>query len=362
MKNNSLKIGTKISLGFGVVLILLTGISIIGFNSLSGANDQFNEYRSYARQTNQMGRIQANLLYARFHAKNYIINNDEESAIKVKKRIQTTVDLIKESDTLFTRKEALDVIDDAYKGITDYQMYFDKVVDYVKVRNTNVERMNNLGPQIQRLLTAIMEDSRNNSKHEEVYLAGMSLRSLMLARLYSNKFLIDNAETSSKRAFSEIEIVGKLEKQLLNIIDRSEAKHKLEEAIIRVNDYKEVFKNTVETINARNAIIQGQLDVIGPKIGSSVEELKLENKKFQDTIGPQTTEDMQNAVSVTLVASIISVLLGIILAFVIGRGISRPIIGMTKAMKDLADDKLEVQVPSTERNDEIGDMAQAVEV
>ena len=71
---------------------------------------------------------------------------------------------------------------------------------------------------------------------------------------------------------------------------------------------------------------------------------------------------MQNAVSVTLVASIISVLLGIILAFVIGRGISRPIIGMTKAMKDLADDKLEVQVPSTERNDEIGDMAQAVEV
>ena len=188
MKNNSLKIGTKISLGFGVVLILLTGISIIGFNSLSGANDQFNEYRSYARQTNQMGRIQANLLYARFHAKNYIINNDEESAIKVKKRIQTTVDLIKESDTLFTRKEALDVIDDAYKGITDYQMYFDKVVDYVKVRNTNVERMNNLGPQIQRLLTVIMEDSRNNSKHEEVYLAGMSLRSLMLARLYQINF------------------------------------------------------------------------------------------------------------------------------------------------------------------------------
>ena len=362
MKNSSLKVGTKISLGFGVVLILLTGISIIGYNSLSGANDQFNEYRSYARQTNQMGRIQANLLYARFHAKNYIINNNEESAIKVKKRIQTTVDLIKESDSLFTRKEALDVIASAYKGITDYQMYFDKVVDYVKVRNASVERMNNLGPQIQRLLTSIMESSRNNSKHEEVYLAGMALRSLMLARLYSNKFLIDNDAASSKRALSELDIVGKLEKQLLSIIDRDEAKHRLEEAIIRINDYKEVFKNVVDTINARNAIIQGQLDVIGPNIGNSVEELKLENKKFQDTIGPQTTEDMQSAVSMTLVASIISVILGIALAYVIGRGISRPIIGMTRTMKDLADDKLDIQVPSTERRDEIGDMAQAVEI
>jgi methyl-accepting chemotaxis protein len=55
-------------------------------------------------------------------------------------------------------------------------------------------------------------------------------------------------------------------------------------------------------------------------------------------------------------------LLGVLLAFVIGRGIARPIAGLTSAMARLADGDKGVDVPSCAARDEIGAMARAVEV
>ncbi len=48
--------------------------------------------------------------------------------------------------------------------------------------------------------------------------------------------------------------------------------------------------------------------------------------------------------------------------FAIVRGVVRPVIGMTDAMSQLADGRLDIAVPSTGRHDEIGSMAAAVNV
>jgi methyl-accepting chemotaxis protein len=52
---------------------------------------------------------------------------------------------------------------------------------------------------------------------------------------------------------------------------------------------------------------------------------------------------------------------GALLAFVVGRGISRPMIGMCKAMRELAGGHFDVVLPGLGRKDEIGEMASAVE-
>jgi methyl-accepting chemotaxis protein len=52
---------------------------------------------------------------------------------------------------------------------------------------------------------------------------------------------------------------------------------------------------------------------------------------------------------------------GALLALVVGRGISRPMIGMCKAMRELAGGHFDVVLPGLGRKDEIGEMANAVE-
>jgi len=58
----------------------------------------------------------------------------------------------------------------------------------------------------------------------------------------------------------------------------------------------------------------------------------------------------------------IAILIGVLLAWVIGNGIAKPIGAMVEAMLSLAGGDRSVDVPGTQRKDEIGDMAGAVQV
>src|SRR6202035_5624174 len=57
----------------------------------------------------------------------------------------------------------------------------------------------------------------------------------------------------------------------------------------------------------------------------------------------------------------VALVFGALLAFVVGRGISRPMIGMCKAMRELAGGHFDVVLPGLGRRDELGEMAGAVE-
>jgi methyl-accepting chemotaxis protein len=52
---------------------------------------------------------------------------------------------------------------------------------------------------------------------------------------------------------------------------------------------------------------------------------------------------------------------GIVFSFLVGRNISRPVVAMSKAMRELAVGNFEVQLPGLDRGDEVGQMAHAVE-
>ena len=52
---------------------------------------------------------------------------------------------------------------------------------------------------------------------------------------------------------------------------------------------------------------------------------------------------------------------GIVVSFLIGRNISRPVVAMSKAMRQLAVGNFEVQLPGLDRGDEVGQMAHAIE-
>ncbi|RZI38516.1 methyl-accepting chemotaxis protein, partial [Herbaspirillum sp. HC18] len=52
---------------------------------------------------------------------------------------------------------------------------------------------------------------------------------------------------------------------------------------------------------------------------------------------------------------------GIAISWLIGRAISKPVLGLCAGMRELANGNFEVVLPGLGRGDEVGDMAQAVE-
>ncbi|HEV7635488.1 MAG TPA: HAMP domain-containing methyl-accepting chemotaxis protein [Bradyrhizobium sp.] len=63
----------------------------------------------------------------------------------------------------------------------------------------------------------------------------------------------------------------------------------------------------------------------------------------------------------TLVAVLVVAFVGIVVSFFIGRNITKPVLAMSKAMRELAMGNFEVQLPGLDRRDEVGQMAHAIQ-
>ena len=74
----------------------------------------------------------------------------------------------------------------------------------------------------------------------------------------------------------------------------------------------------------------------------------------------EATSGFANTLAWTLMVAGVAV--GGVLAWLIGTGIARPVVSITKAMEQLAGGNTSVDIPGTGRRDEIGEMADAVQV
>ena len=106
--------------------------------------------------------------------------------------------------------------------------------------------------------------------------------------------------------------------------------------------YKAITPLTVNAV--------GKIDAVQESIGQA----------FQKTTA-MTEEIISSTVIMQEVVAGGATLLGLLIAFLIARGIIGPLSGLTSGMKELAGGNFGVVLPGLERKDEVGDMAQAVE-
>ncbi len=360
---NKISISTKVFSGFSIILLLLLIISAVSLTSLYRADSNFKQYRALARQTNADGRIQANMLMTRIYAKNFVISASGDNITGVEQRARTTIEMIEEARSLTTDPGFQLVIDGLTEKLIDYVARFEEITTKQDERNTLVhDTLNVIGPRMEANLTTIMESAYADDDAEVDFLAGMTMRNLLLARLYAGRFLIQNDNASYKRVGQEfIQMEENLDKLIATLNDPK----RLELAERVRNDqrlYDRAFEDVHTVITTRNDIIRNQLDKIGPKVADEVERLKLAIKALQDDLGPRAEAEINRAVAVTLAVSAISIVLATLAAWLIGFGVSRPIRTMSNNMRELAAGNMDVNVTVDDRRDEIREMAESVEV
>ncbi len=106
--------------------------------------------------------------------------------------------------------------------------------------------------------------------------------------------------------------------------------------------YKSISPLTISAIGK----LDGLVEVIG--------------KNFKKTTA-HTDDRVNSTIIMQEIVAGAAVLLGLLIAFLIARGIIKPLSGLTSGMKELAGGNFSVVLPGLDRKDEVGDMAQAVE-
>src|SRR6185436_9415299 len=130
----NLKIGVRLGVGIGAVLMLLVIVAVAASLGLRGGNANFAEYRGMARQTTSAGQMNGELLTARMHVKDFLLQGTDQSVGAV--------------------AQAMAAISAAAQT---YHDAFLKVTELRKQRDALVHQLNETGPKIEKNLSGVME-------------------------------------------------------------------------------------------------------------------------------------------------------------------------------------------------------------
>lgn len=359
---SKIRIGPRVYSGFGLIIALLIGLASTGYLGLADTLTTFTEYRGLARDTNLVGRLQANVLITRLGVKDFVIKSDQSAIDLVKERLSKAQEFHKEAEIEIQDPERAKGIASIGGALRDYGTGFDDVIALQAKRNEDVSILDKNGPVIRKALTTVALSAFEDGDATATYWAGRVQESFLLGRLFAQKFLIVNDTASAERTFQEF---SKVETELTSLLGELQNPERVKAAKLAqagFGTYRAAFQQVVEHISARNEIIHGTLDKIGPQIANTVEDVKLSVKAEQDTLGPQAVASVERAKSTEFMLAIFSLVVAIVAAVLIAKSIAGPVKAMTNAMQNIAEGSLNTDVPATDFKDELGDMAKAVQI
>ncbi|NVJ52713.1 MAG: MCP four helix bundle domain-containing protein [Campylobacteraceae bacterium] len=357
----------KMKLIYSFILIVGLIICLAGYSiySTNKAGDGFNSYREMAKDTVLASRIQANMLEARISVIKYLsaptqksIDSFEDSYKKTKKFL----DIAKKEIQNPTRAPNILKIDN---DLVEYKNSFYEIVKYTKDKDKILNTILNVnGKKIENILSSVFKATKDEKNHEASYLTGTAIKNLLLARLYTMKFLQTESKDNYNKVEDEFGILSKNITTIKKTVQNSRRTTQLNEAIDLIEKYTKAVTLIYDDTLKRRELVEKKLDVIGPIIADLSEEVKLSIKEEQDLIGPAVKQLNSNIKSLIITISIVILALAIFLAVALPRNISNLIdtfqTGLINFFKYLNREIPEVELINIDSNDEFGNMTKII--
>ncbi|AWJ90631.1 methyl-accepting chemotaxis protein [Azospirillum baldaniorum] len=359
---NHLRVGTKITAANAGVLLFLVAIGGIGVYALMDAKHGFATYQTLARQTTEVGRIQATMLEVQLQAKTFLLTGSEEASHTVDSLAADLDGRIDEAKTLFTEPTLNRTVTQMDNELGQYREAFTRIMEFQATRNEASAELLDLGVKMEKALSGVMDSAYADGDTEAAYQAGMAARHFLAARNNANRFLTDGSAESADIFRKELQNARERGNAMLAKLTELERRRGASSFLAYQRVFATQFEKAVVATTKRDELVSQVLETLGPTVNARVEQLRDASARQQAALGTTATENIDRARTVTTAAAVVAVLLGLISALLIGRGLSRPIVSMTDTMTRLAGGDRRVEVPGLDRGDEIGGMAKAVEV
>jgi len=358
----SIRISRKLYGGFGAVLALLLVICGVSVLAVSSVGSLFSEYRKLARASNQIGRVQANMLLTRMGVKDFLIKEDPDFIAQVNQRSDQTLTFLNTALDFIKRPEYRTMLETMKSEVAQYVEGFQTVVDLANKTEVHRKALREMGPAAEQTLLSLMKRAHDAGDAATAYLAGTALRSTLMTRLHVALYTQYSTEDYYNQSQKYLAENKKNLENMIQSLDGNALQSTAQEALKYMDTYDENYTSLHKYRESRNRIIQETLDKTGPRLASQVEDFKLEIKGRQDALGSEARQSIAQTITIMMVLAIAALGLGIAAAWIIGVGISTPIQAMTNAMARLSRRDYSAQIPAQDHGDEIGDMAKALQV
>ena len=356
------RISTKIGVGFACVLTILGLISGIAYFAFKSSGEGFAIYAQRVTVVGIARDVDRSFLNLRRFVREYAFTGVETNVDAAKQEAVVLHTLLQQGLSVVQSPERRRRLEDI-AGLTDtYLKDFDQMVarteEQKKLEATTLDPLGLAQRQHFKALiaSATAEDSRL------VALADRGLDQFMVARLNVNKLLGRHdtaAATAAEKDFTELNTTL----EGLDAVTKETAhRATLDDLRAGVAAYREAFHKVNALEGEINGMVNGTMRDMGQTVQSNAEAIKASGIADEQQDEQMTLATMDRTSTLILGLSIGGTLLGAALAWLVGRGIAGPVVRMCTAMRALAGGDKTIVVPGLGRKDEVGQMADTVQV
>ena len=357
------KVGTRIYTGFLLVLALLALVVGVGVHALSTTSTDVDRYVAISDNSIRVTEIEALVGEMRRNVVNFSFSGDRAVIDKVKETQKTL-----EQELRIARDATLDParranLERMIQLFDSYRANFGKLAEMREKRDRLIaDQMNPTGTKARENLTQIIQTAMADGDMEAAALAGVAQEKLTIALLSAQRFLSDPSpklvDEVSKRNDEFNDVIRPLAERLHN----PQRKRLANEADQLSDRYVEIFTQVAAAVMGSQDLAFNVMPKEAAEFGDLANKTVDAQTRARLEVQAEMQTGMQRTMTIDVALAAIALVTGLLAAWAVARSIVNPVTAMTGTMTNLAAGDLTVTIPALSNRDEIGQMAQAVQV
>jgi methyl-accepting chemotaxis protein len=346
-------------LGFAAVLAISEtslGIAYLGFDRVS---DAVVSYRTSVTEADLARNIDRELISYRSLVRYYVVTGKEDDAKAAQSAEATLKDAIDKAIAGAKKPARLEGL----KHLADeFKSYAQTFAEIVKVKGESALLVQNQLQTNANMFKYKLDDVVSNASNAESQSIEDGIKRVttqfLAASAAANIFVINADQTVANNALARLDFVTHALDAVYSMDDKIVAG--LKEAKGLLAAYHTALKKLVENAKTIDDLVTEMSGSAGAIIQAS-SAMKADLVSEQQRLETESDATIGSIERLIVMLAVGGTLLGALFAVLLGRGISRPMILMCQAMRELASGNFDVVLPGLGRKDELGEMAGAVE-
>jgi methyl-accepting chemotaxis protein len=354
-----LRFRAKVMLGFAVVLAISAvsmGIAYLGFERVSVG---VASYRKSVSEADLARNIDRELISYRALARYYVVTGKEDDGKAALAAEASLKDAIDQSMKGTTNPAGLEQIT---RLAREFRIFTKIFADILKVKSESALVTQNQLTRGGTMLRYKLDDLASNAAEAELPAVELGAKQVtaqyQAATALANTFVINSDQTVATSALARLKFVENSLRAISSTDERIVQSLKEVSALLDeyrqslsklVENSKSIDELTIEMAESATAIMQGS---------GAMKAALLSDQQRLESESDASIDETERLIAMLAAGGF---LLGGVLAVLLGKGISRPMTAMCKAMRELAGGNFDVVLPGLGRRDELGEMAAAVE-
>jgi methyl-accepting chemotaxis protein len=353
----NLRIGGRLYSGFSALLVFGAALAGFGVSQLWVIQTQVDVMALQSENAIRVVRTSSELQAIRRAILRYQFDHDEPSYAEAEKRLTDTDNLLDESIKKTTSDERRNIYKATKKDIAELKAKRTELGGAVKQYLAGKDALFTDGDQMAADVQKLVDAAKDTAFSQ----AANSLEAKVLLVRVANWRTLATRDAKGRDTFKNN--VGKAQAEIAEL-EKSDLPPKLAALIAPVKagvaKYADAFeKASVGLLAGDDIYYKG----VTPVIVNAVKQIETAEKAIEEAFAAsaaQARSGVSGTVTMQEIMTGISVLFGVLVAFFIARGITRPLAGLVSDSTRLSGGDTSAKFDAAQRSDEIGEVAGAV--